>query len=336
MRVQLRPMSPLVLALAVAGVLTAAAAGAQIRIQDRVVAGADAARRGFQERDFPRLHQVAESVYAVEDLAGAIDSNLAFTTNALFVVTPEGVVVLDAFRNVERTRALIRVIAGVTSQPIRYLVIGADHGDHTAGNQAFIDAYPDVVFITHPNAALPDAQRARVGRYVADQYVLMLGGVSFDIRFLGRAHTGSDLVVHMPQFDLLWASETFFNGLYPSPGGGRTAFPKEWYDVLQRIDAVGAGLILPNHGFIDSPATMRAVWRDWLALFDNLVSQGTALHARGVRLDGASYAIDIGRFQYWYRAANNLHTMLLRLYAELDGTLEPYAVTPRTPAVPLP
>ena len=306
---------------------------AQIRIQDHVVSGADAAMRGFQESDFPRVHRLAENMYVVEDIAGPIDSNTAFTTNAMFIVTPEGVVVLDAFKNVESTTKLVDIIKGRTRQPIRYVVIGADHPDHIAGNQAFITAFPNVVFITHPNARISDAIRARVGLYVADNYTLTLGGVAMEIKFLGRAHTASDLVVYLPQSKILWASETFFNGLYPSPGGGRTAYPIEWLQVLHKIDKIGATLILPNHGFIDSPKVLMAVWEQWIALFENLISQGTALHARGTPLDAADYAINLGRFQYWYRAANNLHSMLLRIYAELDGTAGPYVVTKQTPAV---
>jgi glyoxylase-like metal-dependent hydrolase (beta-lactamase superfamily II) len=322
------------MALAAVGCLIASATvQAQIRIQDHVVSGADAAMRGFQESDFPRVHRLGENMYVVEDIAGPIDSNTAFTTNAMFIVTAEGVVVLDAFKNVESTTKLVDIIKGLTRQPIRYVVIGADHPDHIAGNQAFITAFPNVVFIAHPNARISDAIRARVGLYVADNYTLTLGGVAMAIKFLGRAHTASDLVVYLPQSKILWASETFFNGLYPSPGGGRTAYPIEWLQVIHKIDKIGAILILPNHGFIDSPKVLMAVWEQWIALFESLISQGTALHARGTPLDAADYAINIGRFQYWYRAANNLHSMLVRIYAELDGTAGPYVLTKRTPAV---
>ena len=306
---------------------------AQIRIQDHVVAGADAAMRGFQESDFPRVHRLAENLYVAEDLAGPIDGNTAFTTNAMFVVTSDGVVVLDAFKDVASTTKLVNIIKGLTTQPIRYVVIGADHTDHIAGNQAFITAFPNVVFITHPNARINDATRARVGLYVADNYTLTLGGVNMEIKFLGRAHTASDLVVYLPQSKILWASETFFNGLYPSPGGSRSAYPIEWLQVLHKLDKLGATLILPNHGFIDSPKVLMAVWEQWIALFESLISQGTALHNRGTALDAAAYSINIGRYQYWYRAANNLHAMLVRIYAELDGTAGPYVVTARTPAV---
>ena len=46
----------------------------------------------------------------------------------------------------------------------------------------------------------------------------MLGDTEFQISFLGRAHTGGDLVVYLPQTDILFTGEIFFNRLYPSVG----------------------------------------------------------------------------------------------------------------------
>jgi cyclase len=253
------------------------------------------------------------------------------TTNAMFIITEAGVVLFDAFKDVASTRTLIDAVGNLTHQPIRYLVIGADHPDHTAGNGALIEAFPDIVFIAHPNANLPDEQRARIGLYVADQHTLSIGGVDMRIMFLGRAHTGSDLVTYLPQHDVLWGSETWFNGIYPSAGGALTAFPIEWLEVSRRMDEIGADVIVPNHGFIDNREVLRAQWREWLALMENLVHEGRLLHQRGVPLDRATYSINIGRFQYWYRAANNLHFMLLRLYGELEGEYEPYTVAERRP-----
>lgn len=327
-----RLLLPAAVAAGLAVAATPAAFG-QIRVQDHVVLGADAAMRGFQESDFPRLHHIVDNLYVAEDLAGPIDTSLAFTTNAMFAITDDGVVVFDGFKDMTSTGLLIDMIAELTDQPIRYVVIGADHADHTRGNMAYVEANPNVVFITHPNASIPDAQRARVGLYVADSHALSVGGLDMEIMFLGRAHTADDLITYFPQYNIVWASEVWFNGLYPSSGGGLTAFPAEWRDMLYRLDALGADLILPNHGFIDSPAVLNAMWDEFLLLMDNLVDGGTALFEADVALDRATYSLNIGRFQYWYRAANNLHMMLLRLYGELGGEYEPYTVTERTPAV---
>src|SRR5581483_7969800 len=86
-----------------------------------------------------------------------------FTTTNLFVVTNAGVLVADGQGSPAATKGLVDAIARVTSQPIRYVVIGSDHGDHTAGNAAFP---PGVTYIVHPTskAVLERTADAAAGR----------------------------------------------------------------------------------------------------------------------------------------------------------------------------
>ena len=57
--------------------------------------------------------------------------------NALVVVTSEGVVLVDTGNNPPETRALRDYIKSVTSQPVRYVVISQNHGDHQGGTPLF-------------------------------------------------------------------------------------------------------------------------------------------------------------------------------------------------------
>src|SRR3954449_2869399 len=57
--------------------------------------------------------------------------------NALVVVTSEGVVLVDTGNNPPETRALRDHIKAVTSQPVRYVVISQNHGDHQGGTPLF-------------------------------------------------------------------------------------------------------------------------------------------------------------------------------------------------------
>lgn len=56
---------------------------------------ADAVMRGLRASDFPRIIPLAENVHAYEDLKAEIGTSFAFTTNSLFVVTSNGVLVAD-------------------------------------------------------------------------------------------------------------------------------------------------------------------------------------------------------------------------------------------------
>ena len=96
----------------------------------------DPVKRGLTERDFPRARQLTPGVYSYEALRAG-DPGGKMTTVSLIVVTSDGVLVADGQGNVEQTKEMVDWIAKTTTQPIKYVVICSDHGDHTGGNAAF-------------------------------------------------------------------------------------------------------------------------------------------------------------------------------------------------------
>jgi cyclase len=286
---------------------------------------ADADMRGLRASDFPRIIQLAENVYAYEDLMGEIGTSFAFTTNSLFVVTSEGVLVADAQGSIEKTQRMIDVIATITDQPIRYVVICADHMDHVAGNSAFPES---AIFIAHPNSKAEIerlSNRAPIPvptETVSENRHIMLGDTEFQISFLGRAHTGGDLVVYLPQTDILFTGEIFFNRLYHSVGGNRSGRPIEWIQTLKRVEAINAGVVVPGHGFVDKPDVLSEELVNFRHSLENLVSESTRLHDAGIPSASASRNMNLGEFQYWYRAVNNLPDAIEQVYRELDGDLD--------------
>jgi cyclase len=286
---------------------------------------ADADMRGLRASDFPRIIQLAENVYAYEDLMGEIGTSFAFTTNSLFVVTSDGVLVADGQGSVEKTQRMIDEIATITEQPIRYVVICADHIDHVAGNSAFPES---TIFLAHPNSKAEIerlSSRALIPvpmETVSENHHIMLGDTEFQVQFLGRAHTGGDLIVYLPQTNILFTGEIFFNRLYPSVGGNRSGRPTEWIQTLKRVESMNANIVVPGHGFVDAPDVLAEELVNFRHALENLVSESTRLHDTGIPSERASRSINLGEYQYWYRAVNNLPDAIDQVYRELDGGLE--------------
>ena len=95
-------------------------------------------RRGLTDTNFPRLHKLTENVYAYEMIRAPFQG-ARFTTDNLIVITSDGVLVADAQGSPEDTTRLIQEINKLTNQPIKYVVIGSEHVDHTGGNAVFPD-----------------------------------------------------------------------------------------------------------------------------------------------------------------------------------------------------
>ena len=291
---------------------------------------AEIAKRGLTAQDFPKVLPLVPNVYAYAD----VHVQGAITTNALIVTTTDGVVVVDGQGTVPQTERMVAEIRKLSDKPIRYVIIGSNHADHTGGNAAFPET---ATFISHPVAQAafqraasqpprqggpPDARRVVVPtETVADKRVLTVGGTEIQILFLGRGHTGGDLEVFLPRQNILWMSEVFFNRLYPSVGGNRSGRPIEWLETLKKAKAMNAGLYVPNHGFIDSPKVLNEEFDNFIRALDNLVTETRRLHAARTPVESVPRLINLGEFQYWYRAANNLPDAVRNIYGELDGTL---------------
>jgi glyoxylase-like metal-dependent hydrolase (beta-lactamase superfamily II) len=79
--------------------------------------------------DKAEFQKLADDVYA---FVGKLND-----ANAMVIMTTRGVVVVDTGNNPPETRILQKFIQTVTTQPIRYIVITQNHGDHTGGTPLF-------------------------------------------------------------------------------------------------------------------------------------------------------------------------------------------------------
>lgn len=301
---------------------------------------ADPAARGIPLSAFPRLVPLAEGVYGYEEIRAP-----GFTTVSLVVVGDSGVLIADGQGSPAATRRMLDEIRRVTPRPVRWYVVGSDHGDHTAGNSVLP---PGIRFVVHPtsraqlqrdsaSAALADARAtadsAKAGRpapprrvvvvppvaMTSDREQIDVGGRMVDVRFLGRAHTGGDLMVHLPRERLLFMSEAYLNRVFPAM---RSAYPSEWVSTIDRALAMDVDRFVPGHGFIESPDVSREElvhFRDAVRDVHAIVAK---LHARGLTADQAIANADWGTYGSWFLAEQQGPIAVRRIYLELDGRLD--------------
>jgi glyoxylase-like metal-dependent hydrolase (beta-lactamase superfamily II) len=286
---------------------------------------AELTKRGLGPADFPRVIKLADNVYAYEEVhvGGEI------TTNNLIVVTREGVLVVDGQGTPEKTARLVAEIGKITPQPIRYVVVASEHGDHTGGNQAFPKT-ATFIASTASQAALQRASErpARGGgpspvvvptEAVADTRTLTLGGTEIQIRMLGRSHTGGDLVVYLPATKVLFMSETYLHRMFPSLASG---YPSEWIAAIKKAQAMDVSVYVPGHGFVDSPATLKAELDTFRRSLEAVLAEGKRLHDAGVAEKNAEMQAKFGEFDTWSIREMMAPRAIQRVYAELDGQLK--------------
>ena len=289
---------------------------------------ADPYARGYTDDDFPRVQELAPGVYSYEQLRSAGDER--FTTVSMFVVTDQGVLVADGQGGPAETRLLVETIAGITSRPITHVVICSDHGDHTGGNAEFpagarFYAHPASHAVLQAAADNPnrpaDAPPVIVPtEMVETSEVLTLGGTEIRILFLGRAHTGGDLVVHLPEEKILFMSEAYLNRVFPAM---RSAYPSEWVAMIEAAQALDVDTYVPGHGFVDSPEVLAEELETYRQAVARVIAEATRLHAAGVGLEDAVEQADFGDLEGWSLRSSQASRSLGRVYMELDGELPP-------------
>jgi glyoxylase-like metal-dependent hydrolase (beta-lactamase superfamily II) len=239
------------------------------------------------------------------------------TANNLIVVSTDGVLVAEGQGTVENVKRLVADIATLTPQPIKFVVVGSEHGDHTGGDAAFPET---ATFVVHPfSKAAIERRIGRPAETVAEKRVINLGATEIDVMFLGRAHTGGDLEVYLPSEKILFMSEVFSNRIFPSMANG---FPTEWVETLKKAEQIDAAIYVPAHGFIDSPAILKEEERTYRSALERVIAEGRRLHDAKVPVDDAAAKADLGSFASWTRRAENAAGALKRVYMELDGELK--------------
>jgi glyoxylase-like metal-dependent hydrolase (beta-lactamase superfamily II) len=249
--------------------------------------------------------------------------------NSGVIVTSEGVLVFDALETEATARAERQAIAGITPQPIRYLVSSPFHDPFSGGTAV----YADVFKIGHENyrsglidqmqrGRVPeDKQRARLPNATfRDRMTFYLGGKEIQILHFGAAHTKGDSIVFVPQDRIAYLSEVFFNEEFPNMAGG---YGVSWIRVLDAVRALGADIFIPGHGPVpDDPRQTRAALDRARQILVDARDGIQSQIAQGATEDQAVAAVRLDQYSKLFAFNNQRDVVLRRIYRELKGTLE--------------
>mgnify|MGYP006369907871 FL=1 len=285
-----------------------------------------------------RARSVVPNVWFVQgEAAMGSSANRNFISNAAFVVTDEGVVVIDALGSPALAEELIAEIRRVTSKPIRYVIVTHYHADHIYGLQAFKAAGATIVahqagreYLGSDTARLrleasrqdlfpwidDKTQVLAADRWLDQDTTLRLGGHDFQVRHVGPAHTTEDLAVFVPQLGVLFAGDLVFQGRIPFVG---QADSRQWIASLTQLLDIKARVVVPGHGPVSTdPAADLTLTRDYLVHLRK--SMGDA--ARDLEPFDEAYAkTDWSRFEKMplFKAVNRMNAYNTYLLMEQQG-----------------
>lgn len=283
--------------------------------------------------------QVTDRVWFVQGNAAlGSTANRNFISNAGFVVTDDGVVVVDALGSPQLAAELLAEIRRITPKPVRYVVATHYHADHIYGLQTFAAAGAKVIAHASAREYLNsdtaqkrlEASRIELAPWVnadthlvpADRWLdakettLKLGSLDFVIAHTGPAHTPEDVVVVVPQLGVLFSGDLFFRGRIPFVG---QADSRLWIESLNRLMQYQPKFVVPGHGPVSTdPMADMTLTRDYLQYLRKTMGEA----ARNMEPFEEAYAkATWSRFEALplFRVANRMNAYNTYLLMEQQG-----------------
>jgi glyoxylase-like metal-dependent hydrolase (beta-lactamase superfamily II) len=193
--------------------------------------------------------------------------NKGFMNNPVFIITDKSVVVIDPGSSVHVGRALLEKIRKQTDKPVTHIFDTHVHGDHWLGNQAFLEAYPDVKIYAHPEMIVEakdgeaeswislmeklteGATKGTTATYptieLENKQEIKIDNITIKAHLNKLAHTKTDAMYQIVEDKVLVTGDNAFNNRMPRLDDGSYSGNMKVMDLGLSLDI---DVVVPGHG----------------------------------------------------------------------------------------
>jgi cyclase len=226
-------------------------------------------------------HQIGADLYAY------ISDNDS-SANATFMVSPQGILVVDTGFNEQEGRKLLDEIRKVSFASVRWIVNTHYHQDHRGGNSV---VGPDAIIISTEFTRTKAAKDYPINETVgAKGLVLYVGGHEVRVYHPGPAHTRGDLVVYFPEQHAIATGDLFLNNSCPAMDDGDM---ENWIAALDQMLALPLEHVVPGHFALAGKEQLQR-FRNYLA---DLRDQVGRMYREGIPLERVQKSLDLRAYK---------------------------------------
>lgn len=201
---------------------------------------------------------------------------------------------------------------------VRLLKSLLEKGENLAGQKITeeeISGYSsDIKLIESYLAESPHFQIILPTVLVDSKLELSDGNRKIEILFLGRAHTGADLVVYLPKEKIVASGDLT---VYPIPLVGSTSYPLEYAATLENLLKLKAKTIIPGHGFVmHDDSYIRLMIR----LLNSIKEQSESVFQKGETLEEFRKKINLDRIETEFTGDSQHKKFVFQNYVFLPAT----------------
>jgi glyoxylase-like metal-dependent hydrolase (beta-lactamase superfamily II) len=218
-------------------------------------------------RPYP-AQKVSADTYVIHGPQGLPSAaNQSFMNNPAWIITSDGVVLIDPGSSVQAGRMVMAQLRKTTNKPVTHVFNTHVHGDHWLGNQAVLEVWPKATIIAHPDmikqakegadAFWLDLMSSMTNGYTqgtraviptveaADGQEFKIGGKTFRIHSSDDAHSKTDLMIKIVEDNILFTGDNVLNRQSMNLRDGTF---KGVIKATQRALDLDARLYVPGHG----------------------------------------------------------------------------------------
>ncbi len=253
-----------------------------------LLAGAAAAHEDIADL-YPQSELYSKRVEFMPNVWSAIGAtapptyeNSGHNNNLSFIVTGDGVVVINGGASVRLAKALHDEIKAVTDQPVKLVINENGQGHAVLGNAYWaglgvdVLAHEDAIEVVEKDGdfILQGMQRYNQDKAegtaisvpnlsFSDNYTVEMGDVTIEVLHLGPAHDPGDVQVWIPQWGIVIAGDIAFHERMP-PIFAETC-TSCWIETFDGpFTDLGATYVIPGHGHPTNMAQVTRYTSDYL------------------------------------------------------------------------
>lgn len=216
--------------------------------------------------------------------------NAGHNNNLSFIVTGDGVIVINGGASFLLAKALHDEIKQITHQPVKLVIDENGQGHAMLGNSYWKTQNVPILAHEDAAAAFEDEGPQSLQRHksilkeraegtvlvgptetFSDKKEIEMGDFKIEVLNLGPAHSPGDISVWLPDKKLVIAGDMAFHERIP-PIFAETN-TKDWLESWEKFEALGAVYVIPGHGHPTNMDQVRRYTKDYVSYLRGKIAE---------------------------------------------------------------
>jgi len=291
---------------------------------------------GLARADYqPKAEKVVDNVYAIVGPLGQRSAaNDGLNANYGFIVTPEGVVLIDSGASRLGAEKLATSVAQVTDKPIRWVINTGSQDHRWLGNAFFAERGAETIALTRTAATQAQFAEQHMGMLhnflgdrlkdtvpmpakrtlAGDEAQLELGGETLVVRYTD-AHFPGDAWVWLPKRNIVFTGDLVYVdrllGVLP------WSSVKKGQQAFHALEALDPKHVVPGHGRITDMAQAKRESGDYEDFLANVI--GKAAQDMESLPDTLAKHADLPQFRHLHNYDDLHRANMNRAFVEFES-----------------